>query len=231
MSWSDHLNKITSGITGALFEEDTKPQPSTTTVKSIAVTQNVIPSPAVAQTVAPLQLSEHSHTTDNIPEFLTKLRAELGTSDIITKYESTLSALESTIPDEATRVKTALIVLSTTAGIQSSHLLEAYKSHVSLLETESTEFAAVIDKRYSEEVSARHTQAASISDQLESKKAEIEKLTQQYKSVTGEIAAQKNKLDAARAGFNAAIEIVRAETEATLNKLTSLTSKAATNTK
>lgn len=211
MSWSDHLQKFKDMVVEA------DPVPTVTVnAKSATFMAN---SPGLVATIAPdakITISvEAPVPTDG---FLQKLRSHLPPSSV-DKFEATLSSLSGVIPDSSMRLNAALSAIKTTAGIEVTQLRDEYNARLNALELQCGQFKTALDAQRNTEVSDRESQITDVTSAIDSKNKEIQALSSKRESLNQEIAAAKNKLSGAQAGFDSAAATVRGEIQDAVSRL------------
>ena len=155
------------------------------------------PTPVLTSQV-PVGTIDPAQTTS----FLEGLRSKFSSSPfsaIIEQFRTTVDGLAEDIPQEGNRFRTALKLLKSQAGVDSTKLVEAYKSLVGILDSEAAKFGKAIEGKKVTEIDSRDGQVKSINAQIDQKNTEIAQLMNQRDEIASAIVEQKTKLGAAQA--------------------------------
>lgn len=204
MSWHDVLSNF---IDLGEKEETGKATalPSSSPIPGIVVQA---PAPPVIKT----QVSTDTESVVNCKPFEDKLRQVLGKNPTYTQFLGAIDALREAGVDEGKLVTAALKVVAK-QGVDSVVVLGVFKSAISSLATESSNFSALLGSQRNVEVKGRETKIQDLT-------AQIQGLKDQRDKTAEELVQQKNKLNGAEAGFQAALSKLQEELNDMMGKLT-----------
>jgi len=187
------LKQILGGVRGVFLEDDAppgQPVPAKAPVPA-PVAQPAVPTPDEAETA---QLDE-------------KLKQQLLSSVYgagVAAYKAlddTLETLEDVVPDINLRYKKALEILAK-QGKTLPVILSDIDKAIGSLEEESRVFEADQKKHFQASVGALHTSVDTLKQQIQAKKAEVDRLNKEIEDMTRKCDADQASISTAQAEIN-----------------------------
>lgn len=131
------------------------------------------------------------------------------------EYKRSLKAMESFPMDEATKYRSAFATASTVGATQDK-LLSSVEYYLQILDQEKTQFDAVVDRQFADQVAGRKTQLDEIergidtrTQQIARLTSEIEDLRQRANEIGGSLSDSETKIANTKLDFEASFAYVK----------------------
>ncbi|MFZ1455622.1 MAG: hypothetical protein WAT46_06245 [Saprospiraceae bacterium] len=143
------------------------------------------------------------------------------------EYKNSLKSIESVIPDENVRYKSAF-EMAKTIGLTKAKLIESANHYLSVLKSEENKFKDALNNQKTKQIQGRADQLKSVEKSIDDKKKMIEQLTKEIETSTGqldivrkEINDSMQKIEITSDSFLASFNLVYGQIQEDVQKITS----------
>jgi chromosome segregation ATPase len=142
------------------------------------------------------------------------------------EYKNSLKSIESVIPDENVRYKSAF-EMAKTMGLTKAKLIESANHYLSVLKSEESKFKDALNNQKTKQIQGRADQLKSVEKAIEDKKKMIEQLTKEIESSTAQLDTVKKdindavlKIETTNDQFHASYSLVYGQIQEDVSKIT-----------